>query len=161
MNKDEMFNKLWFAYPNDLCRSKKGGKTPAKKAFDKLNPSEKEFNRIMLNLEAQARADRKDPDSYRWPFVSTYLNQNRFDDWTPEEERKKVDLDQCSFDNCTHEVMGRRFKTCQTHHRFEESKNEIRNQLKKIGLSPNQGENRHDYAMRCKNYYLANLQGTI
>ena len=112
MNIEEMFDKIWWKYPNDLCKGKKGGKAPALKALKRINPDEQEFNRIMGNLDAQIRHDRQDKDAYRWPFLSSYLNQQRYDDEIPSStiNREVQELGTCSVDGCSdfvHHVGGR------------------------------------------------------
>ena len=117
MTIEDMLEQIWFAYPNDLCKGKKGGKKPALQALKKANLSEDEFKKVLLNIKAQSDADRKDPESYRWPFISTYINQARWDDWTPQEERK-TSVKLC---HCGQETMGSRFTTCIDHHKEEET----------------------------------------
>lgn len=114
---EEMFDALWFGYPTDLCRNKRGGKKPALTAFKKINPDSKEFYRMMENMKAQVRADRKSPDAYRWPFVSTYLNQARYDDVIASESERvqKQDLKTCSVDDCNNDVHGQMFSKCAFH----------------------------------------------
>lgn len=116
MTIEEMFESLWVSYPSDLCRKKRGGKQPALSAFKKINPSEQEFNRIMQNMKAQIREDRKDKDAYRWPFVSSYLNQGRYDDYIEIKEKQiKTDIKKCSIDSCNDEVHGSGFTKCAFH----------------------------------------------
>ena len=112
-----MFAAFWFAYPTDLSRNKRGGKQPALKAFKKIDPDEKEFYRMMENMKAQVRHDRKDKDAYRWPFVSSYLNQARYDD-VIESEAVRMDreeLSTCCIENCNQDVHGKKFKYCAEH----------------------------------------------
>ena len=112
-----MFAAIWFGYPTDLCGGKRGGKANALKAFKKINPDQAEFFRMMENMKAQVRHDRKDKDSYRWPFVSSYLNQSRFDD-VIESETVRMDreeLSTCCIDNCNNDVHGKSFKYCPEH----------------------------------------------
>ena len=116
MNIEEQFERLWVSYPADLCKGKRGGRQPAYKAFKKINPDEKEFNRIMANMKAMVKADRQDKDSYRWPFVSSYLNQARYDDFIlPAQERSTEELTICCTENCNEKVHGRSFKYCSEH----------------------------------------------
>ena len=49
MDIDEMFDAFWKAYPRKLDKIK------ARKAFKKLNPSEKLFNTILGTLEKQKK----------------------------------------------------------------------------------------------------------
>ena len=116
MTIEDMFTKLWFKYPTDLCRNKRGGKTPALQAFKKLNPDQDEFDRIMRNMDAQIRMDRKDKDAYRWPFVSTYLNQRRYDDVIESVQTvEKRPETKCSVDNCNSPIHGSSFSVCSFH----------------------------------------------
>ena len=114
---DETFDKFWFAFPTDLCRGKRGGKANALKAWKKINPDQAEFYRIMENMKAQIRHDRKDSDSYRWPFVSSYLNQARYDDVIESEvdRKERVDLKTCCIEDCSNDVHGPAFKHCAEH----------------------------------------------
>lgn len=75
MDIDEMFDAFWKAYPRRLDKIK------ARKAFKKLNPSEKLFNTILSTLEKQK-------NNYNWkkenrqymPYPATYLNNRRWED---------------------------------------------------------------------------------
>jgi hypothetical protein len=111
------FNTFWTSYPADLCKGKRGGKVPGLKAFKKVATSEDEFNRILANMKAQIKADRHEKDPYRWPFVSSYLNQCRFDDYimpsTGDIEREE--LKKCSVESCNNYVHGPSFKFCSFH----------------------------------------------
>ena len=110
------FETLWTSYPSDLCKKKRGSKLLAKKAFDKINPDEQEFKRIMMSMRAQIKADRMDKDSYRWPFVSSYLNQARYDDYIePTKEIKSEELKRCDHDGCLDRVIGSSFSVCSRH----------------------------------------------
>ena len=114
---DQMFASLWFGYPTDLCRNKRGGKTNAARAFKKINPDQAEFYRMMENMKAQIRHDRKDPDADRWPFVSSYLNQKRFDDIIESETERmdRVELRTCINTDCEQPVHGSKYKYCADH----------------------------------------------
>lgn len=113
---EERFNAMWFGYPTDLCKGKRGGKANALKAFKKVNPDEKEFYRMMENMKAQIRADRKDKDAYRWPFVSTYINQARYDDVIESEQARVTEkLKECSVEGCKDDVHGQMFDKCAFH----------------------------------------------
>lgn len=116
MTLEQQFDKMWTQYPSDLTKGRRGGRQPAFKAFKKLNPDEKEFNRIMANMKAQAKADRADPDSYRWPFLSSYLNQSRFDDYiAPATCKASEPLKTCTVEGCNNDVHGAMFKYCGDH----------------------------------------------
>ena len=116
MTIDEMFDKLWTSYPSDLCRKKRGGRQPAIKAFKKINPSVEEFGRMMANMRAQIKEDRKEKEPYRWPFVSSYLNQGRYDDYIePTQTEIKQDVKKCTHDGCFNDVVGNSFAFCSQH----------------------------------------------
>ena len=117
MTIDEMFNAFWFAYPTDLSRNKRGGKQNALKAFKKINPDQAEFYRMMENMKAQIRHDRKDADADRWPFVSSYLNQARYDDVIESEvdRKERVDLKTCCIEDCRNDVHGSKYQYCADH----------------------------------------------
>ena len=114
---EEKFAAIWFGYPTDLCGGKRGGKANALKAFKKINPDHSEFYRMMENMKAQIRHDRKDKDAYRWPFVSSYLNQARYDDVIESEAERmdRVELRTCSIENCNNDVHGMKFKYSADH----------------------------------------------
>jgi len=116
MTLEDKFEKLWTQYPRDLCKGKRGGRQPAFKAFKKINPDDTEFERIMANMKAMIRADKSDPDAYRWPFVSSYLNQARYDDFiAPATERTARNLKTCCVEGCRQDVHGSSFQHCSTH----------------------------------------------
>jgi len=114
---EEMFNSFWLTYPSDLCSKRRGGKQNALKAFKKINPDQKEFYRMMENMKAQVRADRKTPDAYRWPFVSSYLNQGRYDDAieSMSDIKERVDLKTCCIEGCNNDVLGQSYQYCPDH----------------------------------------------
>lgn len=149
---EEFFNKLWFKYPTDLCKGKKGGKTPAWNALKKINPDEQEQTRIMRNLEAQIRFDRQDPDAYRWPFLSSYLNQHRYDDEVASvaELKQRTELKNC--EKCGSCVHGEKYTLC-TDHLYEKIwrfKEPAMQALKKLGLWKNPNETQAEWAARCR-----------
>ena len=81
---EKWFNEVfWPLYPNDLARGKKGPKTVALKSMIKLAPDEDKRNDIIGKLRVLIRSARlekkvgQDPD--RWPFASTWINQERWD----------------------------------------------------------------------------------
>jgi hypothetical protein len=110
------FNTFWTSYPADLCNGKRGGKVPGLKAFKKVATSEDEFNRILANMKAQIKADRSEKDPYRWPFVSSYLNQCRFDDYImPVNDIERQELKTCKENGCRQDVHGPSFDVCSEH----------------------------------------------
>ena len=110
------FETFWTSYPSDLCKKKRGSKQVARKSFDKINPDEAEFKRIMANMRAQIKADRMDKDAYRWPFVSSYLNQARYDDFIEPTQREiRKDEKICKMDGCKQFVHGINYDVCPVH----------------------------------------------
>ena len=150
MTIEEMFEKIWWSYPNDLCKGKKGGKQPALKALKKINPDEKEFKRIMLSLEAMKKADRKDPDAYRWAFVSSWLNQARYDDAMPEmrdEVHEKREEKECKEEGCRESVLGTNYSVCARHIPCRHD-DRLRAAWLKTGLD----RNSPDFGTKCREY---------
>ena len=106
----EWFNTTWWPlYPSDLSHGKKGPKTVALKAMLKLNPSEDMMQDILNKMRVLIRAAKtekrcgKEPD--RWPFASTFINQER---WSAIEDMKMpstiTDKRKCSVDGCNNDV---------------------------------------------------------
>ena len=150
MTIEEMFEKLWWSYPNDLCKGKKGGKQPALKALKKINPDEKEFKRIMLSLEAMKKADRKDKDAYRWAFVSSWLNQARYDDAMPEmrdEVHEVKDEKICKIDGCKQFVLGPNYTVCSVH-----VPSRMDDRLRAAWLKTGLDRNASDFGTKCREY---------
>lgn len=163
LTEQEMFDKLWFSYPTDLCKNKRGGKQPAFNAFKKLKVDEKEFNRIMLNLQAQIRNDRNDPDAYRWPFVSSYLNQKRFDDTVDIVEKPVYVGSTCEYQSCTNEVHGPKFKHCVYHLPTDQNDpvlSKLRQKYVDMGLKQRPDETNDAHVARMRVVY-GKLIGTI
>jgi hypothetical protein len=148
---DEMFDALWFGYPTDLCRGKRGGKANALKSFKKINPGQKEFFRMMENMKAQIRADRKDKDAYRWPFVSTYLNQARYDDVIASESVRiqKEESKICCVPDCLDPVHGTKFSKCGFH--LSDSGKALQEAWKKTGLDFKSPNFQQDCLQYCRN----------
>lgn len=70
-----MFKKFWDAYP------KKVAKPVALRSFEKIDPSEDVFEKMLANVTARAQGSDwiKDEGKYI-PMPSTYLNQRRWED---------------------------------------------------------------------------------
>lgn len=78
---DARFDEFWDAYP------KKIGKGAAKKSWDKLRPSQKLFDEIMLAIAEQKESDQWNRERGQFiPNPSTWLNQER---WEDKLERKR------------------------------------------------------------------------
>lgn len=153
-----MLDKLWPAYPSDLTEGKKGSRGEALKCIIRKAPSDEELERILRNLEAQKKYDRALKESggfvYRWPFMSTYINQMRYDDEIQgaHSELKKQDLSKC--EKCDREVHGPKFKFCTEH--LAESTDTGREKrieaLKRAGLYIEPGESKQEYFNRCRDF---------
>lgn len=76
------FEIFWQTYPADLSRKKKGSKQQALKSIEKINPDSNLRDTIITNLRELIRHDRLEEKAQgkvdRWPFVSTWLNQERW-----------------------------------------------------------------------------------
>lgn len=72
---DPKFDQFWTTYP------KKVGKKEARKAFEKINPSEELLKKILSAVEEQSKSKQwlKDGGEYI-PNPTTWLNQERWDD---------------------------------------------------------------------------------
>ena len=116
MTIDDMFSKLWTAYPSDLAHKRRGSKPSAIRAFKKIAPDEQEFNRMMDNMRSQVRNDRKEKNPMRWPYVSSYLNGAMYDDYieTVQTTEKREEAE-CNVVNCRNPVHGPMYKHCSTH----------------------------------------------
>jgi len=164
MTEDEMFNKIWFAYPSDLCKNKRGGKQPALQAFKKLKLNQKDFDTLMLNMAAQVKNDRNDKDAYRWPFVSTYLNQRRFDDTVTIVEKPVYQSKECCQEGCKDPVHGQSFKHCGLHLPRDNSDPiliKLRQKYKDLGLIQTKDETKQEHLARCKKVYKDSLGGVF
>lgn len=160
-------NEFWPAYPGKLTRNKhgnrdnKGSRAYGLQACLKLTniASHEERIRILGNLKAQVRYDMQDPDCTRWPMVSSYLNQKRFDDeiQSMSELRERTEHKQCR--KCKQETLGPKYDLCAVH--FYEEHDPHREararSLQAMGLVQDPHETDHEYGKRCKKYLLENL----
>jgi len=163
MTEEEMLNTIWFNYPSDLCKNKRGGKPPALQAIKKRKFTEQTFNKFILDLKAHIRNDRKDPEAYRWPFVSTYINQHREQDVIETVDKPVQVLSQCSQPGCKNEVHGPRFKHCVYH--LPQDQNDpvlikLRQKYIDMGLKQRPDESNIDHVHRMRAVY-GKLIGTI
>jgi hypothetical protein len=83
MSVEEWFvEQFWPLYPNDLARGKKGPKSVALKSMVSLDPDEHMQGDIISKMRVLIRSAKmekkvgQDPD--RWPFASTWINQERW-----------------------------------------------------------------------------------
>ena len=164
---------FWPRYPEDLCGSvrNKGSRGESIKAILTINPDAQERERILLNLDAQKRYDRKIRDSgefvARWPACQRYLKNRRYDDMVGDismrELAPEADAAKCSTPGCDQNVHGPRFKHCDRHLPLDNDplRDARREKLRELNLIPASGESRHDYAMRCRDYLLKNYGGFL
>lgn len=86
----QRFEKLWAAYPN-----KTGGKGEAKRSFLKYDPDEQELKRwiVVIRKEAQYKAYLQSIKRFcpEWKRLSTWINQECFDDEYPAIPTKRTD----------------------------------------------------------------------
>ena len=75
------FNTFWQTYPSDLC-NRKGSRKVAEEKWDKIDSETQE--QILVNMRELMRTDRKckklNEFVPKWPMVSTWLNQARWED---------------------------------------------------------------------------------
>lgn len=154
MELEEFVDKLWLTYPSDLCHKKKGTKVNAMKAAKKLKPEQ--YDKILLDIEALKKYDRKEPKPDRWPHVSTFLNSGYYgrEIGSTTEQRERVAQKECQWDNCSFPVHGSQFKYC-TDHQYESTdpfKPRRKKVMVKLGLVPEKGETRKQWADKCRQY---------
>ena len=81
MTPTETFDIFWQTYPNDLC-NRKGSRKVAEEKYNKID-SETQAQ-ILVNMRELMRTDRqcKKMNEFvpKWPMVSTWLNQARWED---------------------------------------------------------------------------------
>ena len=112
----ERFNKLWHIYDNALTQGKgKGGKFQALQAFNKY--SEDEQDRIIMDTQALMRYFNTQYKPDRLCFLSTWLNQRRFDQEIPSTTtaREEREVKICTVEGCNNETHGKAFKYCAFH----------------------------------------------
>jgi len=166
---DLEFSKFWDCYDGRLLcgtNSKKGAKSQALKVYKKKvkdqNFATYALNALIAQKKQHAIFKRKsEKDQSFWvpnfPMVSTYINQERWDteldDLSEAESNSKriSELSKCSIAGCDEEVHGQKFKEC-SHHTTANGKfkNEMINNLKKMGVMKLKDETMPDYIERCK-----------
>ena len=78
----KLFDEFWKAYP------RKDGKVYAKKAFDKLNPSNEVFEIMLIAIEKQKKLDQWKKIQFI-PLPSSWLNGRRWEDEIEEETKQE------------------------------------------------------------------------
>ena len=70
-----MFEQFWLAYPRKIA------KTPAKKAFDKLQPTSSLLAAMLAAIKEQRKCDQWQKNNGQFiPYPATWLNSGRWDD---------------------------------------------------------------------------------
>ena len=159
---DEWYERFWRdIYPSDLCHKKRGDKTKGKNAAAKKVTCESDAKRIELNTSEWIKYSKaeKNKAGYtdRWPMVSTFFNQSFYDREIPSYDelesnfKEKQTMEICNIPECENEVHGNKFKQC-SHHTTANGKfkNEMINNLKKMGEMKLKDESMPDYIERCK-----------
>lgn len=85
--KESIFEKFWALFP------KKVGKGFARKAWDKINPDDKLFERIKIAIALQEKSEQWQKDGGQFiPNPATWLNQERWEDEVTKIKNTVVDL---------------------------------------------------------------------
>lgn len=161
---EKWFEILWSDYPLDLAQNKKGSKQQALKAARKLNPNPKEQTRILGAMREMARICRLERKQLgktdRWPFLSTWLNQERFemlsDMERPHQIMERAAALKCE---CGNDVaILDKCNTCYDRDNPDPNgyRDMMRAKMREIGLTLQPGETRHEYNQRCRAYALKN-----
>jgi len=83
---ENWFSIFWDTFPSDLCHRKKGSRKVAYQAIVKLNPDKELQSKILGNMRELIRYDRLQLKAGqkvdRWCFVSTWINQERWETLT-------------------------------------------------------------------------------
>ena len=72
MTLQEFIDRMWTEYPRDLCHNRPGHKARLEKAAKKIDKSL--YKKILLDMDALKRYDRKQHQPDRWPLISSFLN---------------------------------------------------------------------------------------
>lgn len=157
---DRWFEHVWKEYPLDLSMRRKGTRQVAYKAALKIKPDTKLQSRILGSMREMARMCREEKRIHgktdRWPYLSTWLNQSRWEmlaDMDKPEAKKAavkdcdcgkpavvVDLCNDCYDDLCPEVKAR--------------KRMLWERLKELGLEIKDGESREEWRERCRAYAL-------
>ncbi len=158
-----------------------GSKGEALKKLLQMKPSDELRQRILFAIAEQKKHRKKLFDQcgsmqkylevtkfnkfYSTRMCSTWINQMGWEDEIPPVEEvaevtEGLFAGRCKNANCVNPLHGVAFEYCsECLSRQNEDKNLLRDQLRKMGLTLNEGESHHDYAMRCKAVALRELKG--
>ena len=147
--------KFWPAYPTDLSHKKKGSKGESRDAMIKINPDEKERDRIMAAMSAQIRYYRKamnnNEQEDRWKHACRYIKQQQWDDEIPstyelQERQSKL---KCS---CGKPATHPSNRCCACYSKISEKHDPLRDikveTWNRLGLGKKTGETSDDYRVR-------------
>ena len=147
----ERFNKLWSIYDNQLAHGKKGSKFPAQKAFDKY--TEDEQDRIIEDTKALMRYFKTQTKPDRIPHLSTWLNQQYFDQEIPSQtEKQPAEVNYC---HCGEQTIGPRFRVCHRHYETKEQRQKLTSVLNSLGLYI-PGQSLQELSKNCREYLQKN-----
>ncbi len=170
MDLEQWFDTFWATYPKDLSHGKKGIKTAALKAIQKLKPDDKEMNRIMAVMRELMRHDRSaekmglKPD--RRPHASTFINSgylSRIEDIESSSDMQDRQVKTCSckrpaviknlcefcYDEKISDSMVPAFKSKASRQANMEAK----------GLWRRDGESAAEWCRRCREYVTRSDMG--
>lgn len=152
------FNEFWLCYPSDLCHKKKGSKANALKIIQRISPDTNMQSRILGNLRELIRfyrLERKaEGKTDRWPMVTTWLNgecwENITDIQSYSDMNEKIEGRKCKCGGDTD--IGNECWSCWDSNKRHKYDDELKEQLKSIGLWKTDGESIHEWQMRCRDY---------
>jgi len=158
-----------------------GSKGEALKKLLQMKPSDELRQRILFAITEQKKHRKKLFDQcgsmqkylevtkfnkfYSTRMCSTWINQMGWEDEIPEvhevdERQHNLFEGRCKNETCAKPIHGPDFEYCsECLSRENEDKGLLRDHLRKMGLTLNEGESHHDYAMRCKAVALKTLKG--
>jgi len=163
MTIEEWFNQVfWPMYPLDLARKKKGPKLVALEAMKKKNPDEKMREMIMNRMRETIRHCRIEKkmgmDTDRWPFASTWINQERWNDIEDLPSTAEV----LSYRKCSCGKDAEIKTKCWECYSDDKSHDQfLYARLCEIGLGKLKEESRPEYNARCRSYYQENFMGKV
>jgi len=173
------FNEVFWSSYGELVKCpyvtkwKTGARGEALKKILTMQPSMKLQDRIAAALVAQRRHRQALFDQcgsmqkylvathynkfYANRLCSTWINQMGWEDEIPvleiQSESTTIMFDgaRCQYDGCVYPIHGPSYTYCSKHEsRTTESDNELKANLRKMGLEKLKNETLHEYAMRCK-----------
>jgi hypothetical protein len=181
------FTELFYEQYRDLTKTPFvtkygiGSKGEALKKLLQMKPSDELRQRILFAIAEQKKHRRKLFEQcgsmqkyleitkfnkfYSTRMCSTWINQMGWEDEIPElheieKQSQGLFEGRCKSNGCAQPVHGVAFEYCaECLSRNNEDKDLLRDQLRKMKLTLNEGESQHDYAMRCKAVALKKLKG--